>query len=216
MSKKSEDTTLIPQGLQSSKKFLEDLKFFLGLSADTLSTIARVGNDADGFFPSQKAPLISKETKLAPQEARQALSIADYLYDRVTELRMSVSSARNELVEMCSRLQINLSDDQSRALEEILAYRKQYELGRHARNRATSIGPHFLSMDGSWSISVYKTRENDPVKVATLSLSISWHDGQGNHKETFLTMSEKNWEKFKEKVEEINKKHEDLRDFLSK
>src|SRR6266540_1535487 len=181
---------LVPRRLLTSKRFRDDLKSFLSLPSNAMSAIASLANDVDGFDPSQKAALLSERSHLTPDEASQILTTAGYFYDRVTERRLAPSDAVQVLGDIGVSLGLSLSEDQRHALEEVLSYKKEYERGKYARLQAVNVGPHFLALEGGWSIKVFRTRQDEQVKVALLGLSVIWHDGHGNYHEAFFNMTD--------------------------
>lgn len=205
---------VVSNRLLSNKRFREDLKQFLRLPSEALRAIAELARNPDGFAPTQKASLLSERTKLSPDVARDALALAEYLYRQVTEHNIPVADAVATLTNLAVEFDIVVSDSQRTALEEILVYKREYETGLYARFQAIEVGPHFGKMQGSWTIRVQRTRENEVVKVPILALNVSWHDSEGDHHEAFLQMSEKDWGTFKETVERLSREREALQKFL--
>jgi len=216
MSQDKSIADIVPRQLLGVKRFQDDFRHFLTLSPTILETIARLSNDADGFYVSKKAPVLSKETGLSPEKSNQAMVVARYLYDTVSEKRVPVAETVQILISYSKSIDSPLSTEQGHAIEKILSYKKAYEEGSYARNHVVHSGPHFIELEGSWSIKIYRTRENENVKVPVLSLSMSWHDRHGNDHESFVQMTETDWEELKQKIEDISKAHKQIKELFEK
>lgn len=124
-----------------------------------------------------------------------------------------MSEAVIELVALGERLGVHVNGEKRIALEETLSYKRDYEIGMYARVQEVGKGPHFAGLDGSWSIKVYRTREDEAVKFALLGLSVSWH-AQGSDFEAFFQMTDEEWDEFIDKVNEISEHRQELQSFL--
>lgn len=206
------DEPLVPPRLLSIGSFRRDLTSFLSQPEQVLRVISTLATGEEGFAPGQ-ALALGEQTDITPDDGAKLLRVAEYLYNRVSEEHIGLNAAVEQLAEAGKTLDVPLGEEQRRGVEEILSYKREYEFGRLARQRATSKGPHFVGIDGSWRIHNYRTRENETVSVPVLGLSISWHDGSGTH-EAFTQMTVTEWDEFNARVERLSEERRHLEAFL--
>ena len=115
---------------------------------------------------------------------------------------------------MAASSEITLTEQHRKALADVLAYKREYEIGRAARNRAITKGPHFSGLAGSWSVKILRTREDERVEVPVLGLSVSWHNSTGDDKEVFFLLNDRDWEELKKHLDAMSKERQVLDDLL--
>ena len=208
------DRELVPRFLLSNRAFRGDMEALLKLSPEALSAIARLASGPEGFSPSEFAPRLAEEIKVPSDQARQLLRAAEYFYDRVSSERIAVKDAVEELEHLAVSVNLTLSEQHRKVLADVLAYKREYEFGRAARNKVTAKGPHFEDVTGSWSIKILRTREDERVEAPVLALTVTWHDSRGNEKDAFFILNDRDWEDLKKKVDAVGKERQVLDDSL--
>ncbi len=187
--------------------FVRDLRAFLNLGSEVLLTVSQIGDSADGFAGSEQFLTLSETSGVSLNEARGALRVAEYLYNRVTELGVDAATAADEISFIGSTIQdpVEVSDNQRKAIATILSYKDAYERSS-AVSKALREGPHFTGFSGTWTVKYIPIRGGEVVRVPVLALSVAWHDGAGNSHEAFVQLSVQDWEALKSEVENLTNK----------
>jgi hypothetical protein len=190
-----------------------DLKSLIDQPSEVLAKIAEIGNGPEGFARS-RAGQLSANSDIGVNDARVLLGMASYLYNRVTTTGIPLVHAVQQVLESTDQLPPELADEKRQALERILDYKGDYEKGRLARIRSLGNGPHFASINGSWTIAIHETREHEIVKNPVLSMNIAWHDRSGNDFESHFQMTSEEWDEFKSLVNTIDDARSAIQKFL--
>ncbi len=143
--------------------------------------------------------------------ARASLRVAEYLYSRCAELGLETDEAVAQIATVASGLDepIVIDEHQWNAVTSILSFKREFEVAR-AVATAISDAPHFIDINGTWAVKVVRIRNDEIIKVPVIGLSIVWHDGLGNNHESFLQMSEGNWDALRDKIETLSNSRKDL------
>jgi len=207
---------LIPQLLLSSPAFRNDLSRMLGLSASQIDQLDSLAAGPDGFSPALMATQFAAEASLAPEDARGSLRVAEYLYERCRDHRISPEDATAQLVQIAETWGLGDATEKVPALTKLLATKEQYERGRHAELRALSTVAHFEGLEGVWDIRPVFHREREEViaKVPVLLLNVSWHSTAGKSQEAVFQLNEEDWEDVKEAVDRLDTQRKAVRDQL--
>ncbi len=181
--------------------FVRDLRSFLSLSEDILLAISDIGEKAEGFTGFEQAQSLKSRFDIPVDQAAAHLQIAEHLYHRVAQSGLDVSDAIAQIDAVASGLQnpVSLDDKRREALSRVLSFKRDYEIST-AVGTALADGPHFITVNGSWSVRPVKIRNGEAIRVPIIALSIVWHDSTGTNHETFFQMSEIEWEEFNSKV----------------
>lgn len=142
--------------------------------------------------------------------------MAEYLYERSREYRISPDNAVAQLLQIGADFDIEDLSTRADALRALVASKDAYEGGLRARLQATSTVPHFSGLDGVWDIRPVFHRERGDIiaRVAALLLNVSWHDMDGTTHEAIVQLSEEDWEDFKEEVNELETRRAALRSLM--
>ena len=207
---------LMSDGLLSSPSFVRDLLAFLRLPTDVLLIIADVGDEPDGFVGPSKAHRLNSLFDIPTNEASSILRITKHLYDKVTELRMDVDEAVNELDSVASGMTppVVVDEQKREAIREVLSFKQGYEKS-NTDVKALATGPHYTGSDGAWGIKLYHLRNGEAVKVPVMMLSIGWHDGGGGHNEVFFQMDDEDWGNFTKKIDALSDARASLGELLA-
>ena len=208
-----DDEPLVRDQELSAPVFARDLRVFLNLPASSLLAISEIGSGENGFMGPAQYRSLSERAEVPMTEARAALQIATYLYDRVTELGIEVSDAAGQIAEIAARIPDPVAVDQQKreAIAAVLDFKSGHERS-HAVAMALENGPHFLRIAGSWMVKRVQMREGDPLEVPVLNFSVVWHDATGTNYEAFVQMSSDDWSEFRDTVEEINRDYNAIDD----
>lgn len=209
------NVSLVSNKLLSTPAFVRDLTSFLNLSEDALLAIAGFGNESDGFVGSSQAHDLKTRFDIPTSQAMGVLRIAKYLYDRVSESSLDVADAVSQVDSIASDLNppLSITDPQRNAIESILSYKRAYEISE-AHSKALADAPHFSDVSGSWGVKLFQTRAGEPVKVPVMTLTLTWHDGSGDHHETFIQLSDEDWEDFGNKIKDLDSRRKPLNELL--
>ena len=181
--------------------FVRDLRSFLNLSDEILLAISEIGDQPEGFTGFKQAQILKNRFDIPVDQASAHLQIAEHLYRRVAQSGLDAFGAVAQIDSIASGLQdpIALDDKRKDALTEVLTFKRAYEIST-AVGTALANGPHFIAVNGSWSIRPVKIRNGEVIQVPIIGLSIVWHDSTGTNHETFCQMSEMEWEEFNSQV----------------
>jgi hypothetical protein len=185
------------------------------LTEDVLLAISDIGNQSAGFTGLQQAQSLKIRFNIPTDTAMAHLRLAEHLYHRVAQAELDVTEAIAQIVSIASEIKdpIAIDDKQKDALATILSSKQDYETS-DAVSVALANGPHFIGVNGSWSVKPIKIRSGDVIRVPIMSLSIVWHNSTGTRHETFLNMSETEWEEFSTKVLDFTESRRDLEEVL--
>ena len=187
-----------------SRPFLRDLGAFLSQPEDLLRAVAELADGQEGFVGDRQHRDLTDRFGVTAEAASAILRIADYLYGRASSLRMGVAEAVVQIEGVASRLESPVSLDEERlaAIAAILSFKRDYEQAI-ARGKATSTGPHFTDINGSWAVNVAELANGETIRFPILSLTVSWHDGTGSYHEAFVRMLDEDWERLNEQLKTI-------------
>ena len=205
---------LLPDRMLSSPAFVRDMRMFLELPARVLFGISEIGDSAEGFDAESQGGILRERFDLGIDSAARALRLAEYIYNRASDLRLEADDAAAQFAAAASNLEnpISLDGERKDAVRAILSFKRDYEIARARSATATSGGPHFIGVNGSWSVKPVRVRNGDVVNVPILAMSVTWHDGSENNHEAFFQMSAEDWEEFKSGIASIDEKREDVED----
>ena len=209
------NSSLVSSKLLSTPAFVRDLTSFLNLSEAALLAIAEFGNESNSFVGRAQSHALATRFDVPNSEASGVLRVAKYLYDRVTELNVEIGEATNEIDSIAAGLDpaIIISGLQRNAIESILAYKRDYEISE-ASSKALADAPHYSDVNGSWGVKLLQTRTGENIKVPVIALNLTWHDGSGEHHETFVQMGDEDWDDFENRVKELASRRAYLNEFL--
>jgi hypothetical protein len=185
------------------------------LTEDVLLAISDIGSQSAGFTGLQQAQSLRSRFNIPTDTAMAHLRLAEHLYHRVAQAELDVAEAIAQIVPIASEINdpIKIDDKQKDALATILSPKRGYEIA-DAVPAALANGPHFIGVNGSWSVKPVKIRGGEVIRVPIISLNIVWHDSAGTHHETFLQMSETEWEEFSTKVLAFTDSRSDIEGLL--
>ena len=203
---------LLPDRMLSSPAFVRDMRMFLELPARVLFGISEIGDSAEGFAAESHGRILRERFDLGIDSAARALRFAEYIYNRASDLNLETDAAAAQFAAAASNLENPISIDCERkdAVRAILSFKRDYEIARARSATATSGGPHFISVNGSWSVKPVRVRNGEVVKVPILAMSVIWHDGSENSHEAFFQMSAEDWAEFKSGIASIEEMREDV------
>ena len=186
----------------ASAGFIRDLKAFLELPEEALLAIATAEIGDEGFVGQTGS--LNSQFGISMDRARGGLQIADYLYRRTADLGLEVAEAVGQIIDIATgmELPVAIDDNHQRAIAALLSFKRDYE-EVIAIAKAVANGPHFIGVDGSWSVKPIQMPNGEFVRIPVVSLSITWHDGLGHNKEPFFHMAESDWEDFASEVAAI-------------
>ena len=158
--------------------------------------------------------MLRSQADISLDEAASHLRVASHLFHSAVQSGLAADEAVDQLISAASAISepIELGDDLREALTAIFSSERG-EVS-YPVSKALADGPHFIGMDGSWSIKPVKVGDGEIVAVPVLSIDILWHDQSGTRHEAFFQMSESEWESFREEVEEINDFRQEIEHFL--
>lgn len=202
---------LLPDRMLSSPAFVRDMRMFLELPARVLFGISEIGDSAEGFAAESQGGILRERFDLGIDSAARALRFAEYVYNRASDLHLEADDAAAQFA-AASNLENPISIDGERkdAVRAILSFKRDYEIARARSATATSGGPHFIGVNGSWSVKPVRVRNGEVVKVPILAMSVTWHDGSENNHEAFFQMSAEDWAEFKSGIASIEEMREDV------
>lgn len=203
---------LLPDGMLSSPAFVRDMRMFLELPARVLFGISEIGDSAEGFDAESQGGILRERFDLGIDSAARALRFVEYIYNRASDLRLEADDAAAQFAAAASNLEnpISLDGERKDAVRAILSFKRDYEIARARSATATSGGPHFIGVSGSWSVKPVRVRNGETVKVPILAMSVIWHDGSENNHEAFFQMSAEDWAEFKSGIASIEEMREDV------
>ena len=209
------ETSLVRERLLSSPAFMRDLKSFLSLPENVLLAISELGNKPEGFVGRPQAQSLNNDFDVPVDKTIRDLRIAEYLYDRVTELGLNTADAVNQIVAIASELEEPISIDNKLrdAIEAVLSFKRDYEISG-AKSKSVNNVPHFVDANGSWSIKPIRTREGEIVRAPVMTMSIVWHDSSGNPHEAFFHMADQDWNAFSRKMNSLADSREEIEELL--
>ena len=177
--------------------------------------IAEFGNESDGFVGSSQANRLNSRFDVPTSQAMGVLRIAKYLYNRVSEASLDVADAASQVDSIASGLNppLSITDPQRNAIERILSYKREYEISE-AHSKALADVPHFSDVSGSWGVKLFQTRAGESVRVPVMTLTLTWHDGSGDHHETFIQLSDEDWEDLGNKIKDLDSRRKLLNELL--
>ena len=204
------EAPLFSDNLLSSAAFLADLNSFLNLPVEVLHVISEVGCQAEGFSGYAQARTLNEKFGVPLDKAMRDLRIAEHIYNRISMLEMDLGHAINQLQSVASSSQppVSIEDERERAIKSVLSPKRDYDLAV-AKRAALANAPHFMDVNGQWSVSPVPARDGQIVKVPVITLGIVWHDGAGHSHEAFFQMSAEDWEEFYTKVSRLNEQRLD-------
>jgi len=205
---------LITDTLLYSASFRDDMVKFLGLSADHLRDLNSLADGPDGFRPSRQSTRFATKAAISADDARAALRVAEYLYEKCRDEAISLDAGVNELTQIASDLQVADVATKASELRDILAVKDGYESKRQAAAQAVATVAHFVGLEGTWDIRPVFNRETREVvaTVPVLLLNLSWHDHGGTLHEAVVQLNDEEWGD----LEEVVKRIRDNRDALGK
>lgn len=199
----------------SSPAFTRDFKSFVTLPAELLLAIAELGNATEGFVGHAQAQGLATRFQVPLDKMLRDLRVAEYLYSRVSQLKMDTVVAVEQVVTVAAGLEgiVEIHPRQREAIAEVLSFKRDYEISS-ARKAPLSGVPHFAGLSGSWSVKPVRTRDGEIVKVPMLAMSLNWHDGALNHQQAFFCLSEWDWAEFSRQVQSIAEGRKDIDELL--
>ena len=206
--------SLLPDRMLSSPAFVRDMRMFLELPARVLFGISEIGDSSEGFAAESHGRILRERFDLGIDSAARALRFVEYIYNRASDLNLEADDAATQLAAAASNLEnpISLDGERKDAVREILSFKRDYEIARARNAIATSVGPHFIGVNGSWSVKPVRVRNGETVKVPILAMSLIWHDGSENSHEAFFQMSAEDWAEFQSGIASIEEMREDVED----
>ena len=209
-----EPLVLITDNLLSNESFRTDLCNLLNQDPSVLLALADVADHREGFSQA-RASILQARTGVTTPQASRLMYIARYLYDRVTAEAIPVPLAVDQLCGMGADIIPAVNEEMREALMSLLTYKGHYERGQLAKIESLGSGPHYEGINGRWTISIHKTRENEVVKNVVLHLSVTWHDGRGTSHEAFFSLTSDQWQHLQGQMEDISKEYSDLQEYLN-
>ena len=208
-------TQLVRDRELNSPAFARDLGVFLTQPAEVLLAVAEVGNRSEGFSGQDQARELHDRYEVPISTGLNCLRVAGYLYDRMSESALDVDSAVEELKAIAGALpqQVVVDDQRAEAIAAVLAVKPDYEITLAIRE-AFANAPHFISVHGSWAVKPVRDRNGEPFNLATMALSLYWHDGAGNSHEVVVNMSRDAWQEFMATIQEIDDDFSDIEELL--
>ena len=200
------ETQLIPSHLLPSESFKRDLRALLRLTSDQIIALSRLAADsASGFSPSAQAPTFAEAASISSDEARRAILIAEYLYERCREHRISPDDAVAQLVDVAPSVGIEEITDRAAALGDLLSVKDLYETEGYARRQTVAVVSHFVDLDGIWDVRPVFHRETGDIatNLTVLLLKLSWHDQDGTSHSAAIQLDEDDWASLRERVQKL-------------
>ena len=210
------EKSLLTYDLLSTPAFVQDMQSFLRLPTEVMLAISELGNSPDGFTGHEKARSLNSRFDVRVGKIMRDLRFAEYLYDRFTDLDMEVTDAINEISLAASELEepISIDDQQRTAIEAVLSFKRNYEVSKAIKGGVTSSAPHFIRVNGSWTIKPVRVQSQETIMAPVLAMSIVWHDGSGTRHEAFFQMSDDDWELFSEEMRSLSDNRAELETLL--
>ena len=206
------ETPLLRYDLLSTPAFVRDMQSFLSLSSDIIFAISELANAPDGFTGHEQARTLSNRYGLQVGRAMRDLRFAEYLYDRFTDIDMELTDAVDEIALAASEFEdpVTIDVQQRDAIREVLSFKREYEISKALKTRATSNAPHFMKVKGVWTIRPIRVEHKETIMSPVLNMSIVWHDGAGNSHEAFFQMSDDDWREFSGEIEALAESRRDI------
>ena len=205
---------LLPDRMLSSPAFVRDMRMFLELPVRVLLGISEIGDSAEGFVAESHGRILRERFDLGIDSATRALRIAEYIYNRASNLNLETEDAASQLAAAASSLENPISIDSERkdAVRAILSFKRDYEIARARNVTATSGAPHCIGVNVSWNVKPVRVRNGEVVKVPILTMNVIWHDGSENSHEAFFQMSADDWTDFNAEIASIEEMRKDVED----
>lgn len=208
---------LLPDRMLASQAFVRDMRMFLELPIGVLFGMSEIGDSSEGFAAESQGRILSERFDLGIDTAARALRLAEYIYNRASNLNLETDDAAAQFAAAASNLEKPISVDGERkdAVRAILAFKRDYEIARARNVTATSGAPHFIGVNGSWNVKPVRVRNGEVVKVPILAMNVIWHDGSENNREVFLQMSAEDWADFQSDIAAIEESRKDAEDMAN-
>ena len=205
---------LLPERMLSSPAFVRDMRMFLELPVRVLFGISEIGDSEEGFAAESHGRILRERFELGIDSATRALRLAEYIYNRASDLNLETDDAAAQLAAAASDLEnpISVDDERRDAVRAILSFKRDYEITRARNATATSGAPHFMGVNGSWNVKPVRVRNGEVVKAPILTMNIIWHDGSENSHEAFFQMSAEDWADFQSDIASIEERRKDVED----
>ena len=205
---------LLPERMLSSPAFVRDMRMFLELPVRVLFGISEIGDSEEGFAAESHGRILRERFELGIDSATRALRLAEYIYNRASDLNLETDDAATQLAAAASDLEnpISVDDERRDAVRAILSFKRNYEIARARNVTATSGAPHFIGVNGSWNVKPVRVRNGEVVKAPILTMNIIWHDGSENSHEAFFQMSAEDWADFQSDIASIEERRKDVED----
>ena len=205
---------LLPERMLSSPAFVRDMRMFLELPVRVLFGISEIGDSAEGFAAESHGRILRERFALGIDSATRALRLAEYIYNRASDLNLKTDDAVAQLAAAASDLEnpISVDDERKDAVRAILSFKRDYEIARARNAAATSGAPHFIGVNGSWNVKPVRVRNGEVVKAPILTMNVIWHDGSENSHEAFFQMSADDWADFQSDIASIEERRKDVED----
>lgn len=206
---------MLPDRMLASPAFVRDMRMFLELPIRVLFGISEIGDSSEGFAAESQGRILSERFDLGIDTAARALRLAEYIYNRASNLNLETDDAAAQFAAAASNLEDPVSVDGERkdAVRGILSFKRDYEIARARNVTATSGAPHFIGVNGSWNVKPVRVRNGEVVKVPILAMNVIWnviwHDGSENNREVFLQMSAEDWADFQSDIASIEESRKD-------
>ena len=194
--------------------FVRDLRGFLALPPEALETIAEINSLSELSLGFQQASVLGNRAEMEIEEAASHLRVANHLFHSAVQAGLDAEEATAQLIAAVSLISEppEIDDERKKALQAL------FSAGQDETPLVVALalahGPHYISMDGSWSVKLVRSSDDQVAAVPIVSLNILWHDQSGTRQEAFFQMSEAEWESFREGVEEIGDFREEIGHFL--
>ena len=206
---------LLVERLLVSPAFIRDLRGFLSLREDVLLAISEIGGGPEGFSGRPQAEDLNARFGVPIDEATRVLLLVEHLYDRVTELGLSTSETVSQIASIALGLEepIEIDTRKRDAIEAVFSFKRDYEIA-NATSKALDNVPHFVDVNGDWSVKLIRTREGESVKIPVLTMSVIWHDSSLNHRQTTFFLSDEDWSEINTAMKAIADRREEINELL--
>ena len=185
--------------LLSLRPFVRDMREFLDSSEELLRAMPKLMEGEEEPVDQSAANQLGLRLDIPIERIFRVMHFVEFICRRADEAGLEPEDATNQLTSIAAQLEDPISVDQARkdVIREIFSTRK--------REPSTDVGdyPHFISARGFWSIRPYRTREGEINKVPMMSMSVIWHDGTGNNREAFFQLTDKDWQSFRDTLNEL-------------
>ena len=183
------------------------------LGEEVLLAIAEIKSRSDSFPGFHQVSSLQSRFGFSLQEASAHLRMADHLSHSAVQKNLGPEQAADEIVAVASEIHepVRVEERQRTAIAAILS--ADFGENPPTARLALASGPHFIGIEGFWSLRPVKTSSDNILAVPIVSLNISWHDHSGAPHEAFIQLSEADWQEFRDKVTTIEDLRKDLEPF---